>query len=75
MKLNTIIICLLILIIVSCKKSPSYEDIQEFRLAYVMSSGGLLHEGAERFAKRVFQKTNGEVKVNLYPSGQLGNEV
>ncbi|RMG80477.1 MAG: TRAP transporter substrate-binding protein, partial [Bacteroidetes bacterium] len=56
----------------SCKKKTG--EARVFRLAYVMSPGGLVHQGALRFADLVAQKTDGAVTVKLYPGGQLGNE-
>lgn len=44
-----------------------------FRLAYVMSAGGVVHSGAEKFAEIVSEKTNGKVRMKLYPGSQLGN--
>jgi tripartite ATP-independent transporter DctP family solute receptor len=66
--------CILSLIFLfqSCQKKA--ENTQEFRLAYVMSPGGLVHDGAKKFADLVYQKTNGKIRVKLYPGGQLGNE-
>jgi tripartite ATP-independent transporter DctP family solute receptor len=62
----------LILFCSSCQREA--ENTQEFRLAYVMSPGGLVHDGAKKFADLVYLKTNGKIRVKLYPGGQLGNE-
>lgn len=50
------------------------KDYKELRLAYVMAPGGTSHAAAEEFRELVFKKSNGEIKVKLYPNGILGND-
>jgi len=47
---------------------------RELKLAYVMAPGGPAHEAAEYFAELVEQKTEGRLRVKLFPSAQLGND-
>jgi tripartite ATP-independent transporter DctP family solute receptor len=44
------------------------------KLAYVMAPGGPAHEAAQHFAELVEQKTDGKLRVKLFPSAQLGND-
>jgi tripartite ATP-independent transporter DctP family solute receptor len=44
------------------------------RLAHVLETTHPQHVGAEVFAERVEELTNGRVKVNIYPQGQLGGD-
>jgi len=49
-------------------------DEKVIRMAYVSGPTVLLHKGAEYFAERVAEKSNGKLQVRLYPSGQLGDD-
>jgi len=44
------------------------------KVAYIVNPTDPRHKGAEYFAKAVEEKTQKRVKVNLFPSGQLGPE-
>lgn len=45
-----------------------------FQVAHVVTKDHSYHLGLERFADLVDKKTNGRVKIEIFPSGQLGNE-
>ncbi|GAO93575.1 TRAP transporter solute receptor DctP family protein [Pseudomonas syringae pv. actinidiae] len=47
---------------------------QTLRLAHASSSSSLINQAMTRFAAQVSEQTNGELKVQLYPDGQLGDE-
>ena len=47
---------------------------QVLRLAYVNGPTELMHRATGVFAKRVEEQSQGRIRVQLYPSGQLGNE-
>ncbi|NAT59748.1 C4-dicarboxylate ABC transporter [Pseudomonas syringae pv. actinidifoliorum] len=47
---------------------------QTLRLAHASSSSSLINQAMTRFAAQVSAQTNGELKVQLYPDGQLGDE-
>ncbi|PXX21658.1 TRAP transporter substrate-binding protein [Arenibacter sp. ARW7G5Y1] len=68
-----ILILSIVCLTIGCKNFQK-EPPNEFKLAYVMSPGGLAHKGALKFAELVKQRTNGEITVSLYPSGQLGGD-
>ncbi len=44
------------------------------RLSHVLSNGSELHLMAERFRDLMLERTDGEFRVSIYPSGQLGGE-
>lgn len=44
------------------------------RAGYVFNESFSAHRGMVDFARRVTEKTNGAVEVQLYPNSQLGNE-
>lgn len=47
---------------------------QTLRLAHASSSDSLINQAMTRFAAEVSAETKGELKVQLYPDGQLGDE-
>lgn len=47
---------------------------QVIRLAHVTAEGSHFDYAAKKFAELVAQKTDGKVKVEIYPAGQLGDE-
>lgn len=71
-KFIVLIIYLFFSVLVGCQRFSSDKEVKTFRLAYVMSTTGNVHAAAEKFAEIVSERTNGKVRVKLYPSGQLG---
>ena len=65
-------IFLILSMMFSCNVEKS--GTKEFRLAYVMAPGGTSHYAAENFSNLVSEKSNGRIKVKLYPNGILGND-
>lgn len=47
---------------------------QTFKMAIGDAAGGTQAELGTKFAELMKQKTNGKVKIELFPNGQLGNE-
>lgn len=83
-KLWLLIIGLLALIsVVGCSKdspvnkegSPDNEDeVVVLRLGHGTATNSLYHAGAEKFQELVTEKTDGKVKIDLFPDGQLGHD-
>jgi tripartite ATP-independent transporter DctP family solute receptor len=48
--------------------------IKEFKLGYINSPIGPMHEAALKFGELLKAKTNGRYTVKVFPSSQLGNE-
>lgn len=71
MKIWTIIFVLLYLIFCSCSEEKDYKEI---RLAYVMAPGGASHSAAEKFSELIYERSDGRIRVRLYPNGILGND-
>lgn len=44
------------------------------KLGHIQSEEDLWHIGAQRFSELVTEKTNGEIKIELYPNSTLGND-
>ena len=61
----------LLVLLVGCGHQT---DEKIIRVAYVSGPTELLHSGAEHFAERVAEKSGGNLRVKLYPSGQLGDD-
>ena len=59
------------LLFFSCSEKKDYK---EFYLAYSMSQGGTPHAAAEKFAELVEERSEGKIKVKLYPNRILGHE-
>ena len=50
------------------------QDEKIIRMAYVSGPTELLHAAAEEFSKLVAERSEGRLRVKLYPSGQLGDD-
>ncbi len=61
----------LVVLLAGCAGEP---DEKIIRMAYVSGPTVLLHEAAERFAARVAGRSGGQLRVKLYPGGQLGDD-
>ncbi len=72
----SIFVCVLLLGVLSaCSSSASGNDATiTLRLAHNQSETHPIHNSLVKFAEGVEEKTNGSVKIQLYPNGQLGSE-
>ncbi len=61
----------LVAVLAGCARQP---DEKIIRMAYVSGPTVLLHKAAQRFAQRVAQRSEGRLRVKLYPGGQLGDD-
>ena len=74
--LNKIIFFFVIGIVsaILCYGSPVYAaDKIILKLAHITAPGGMMDMKAHKFAELVSSKTNGKVKIEIYPAQQLGN--
>ncbi|HPD47936.1 MAG TPA: TRAP transporter substrate-binding protein [Anaerohalosphaeraceae bacterium] len=62
---------LLVGALVGCGKR---DDIKVFKLAHGLNTEHPVHKSMEFMAKRVAEKSNGRMRVDIYPSEQLGPE-
>ena len=60
---------------IGCSKSSSSEEdgVIEISFGHIQNPGHSLYIAAEDFKNRVHEKTGGKVKVNIFPSSQLGS--
>ena len=56
------------------KKADGSKPVKEFKLGYINSPNGPMHEAALKFGEYVKESTKGQYSVKVYPSSQLGNE-
>lgn len=49
---------------------PTYN----FKLAHITPTNHMWHKAAEKFKEELEKRSNGRMKMEIYPSGQLGNE-
>ena len=50
------------------------QTVTTLRMGHVTAAGSVFDMGAKKFAQLFEQKTNGALKVNVFPGGQLGQE-
>jgi tripartite ATP-independent transporter DctP family solute receptor len=54
--------------------SPVVAQVVELNLGHVVSTASTYHIAAVKMAEVAAQKSNGQIKINVFPSAQLGNE-
>ena len=54
-------------------EAPAAADALVIRLAHVVADGSSLDQGLDEFARIVGEKSNGSIKVELYPNSTLGD--
>nr|WP_255695283.1 TRAP transporter substrate-binding protein [Salinicoccus sp. ID82-1] len=57
-----------------CGGSTKAEDVTVLRMGHIQSESHTWHKGSEEFARLVEEKTNGSVRVDIYPSSTLGSD-
>ncbi|MFC3417927.1 TRAP transporter substrate-binding protein [Salinicoccus hispanicus] len=62
------------LLLSGCGGSTKAEDVTVLRMGHIQSESHTWHKGSEEFARLVEEKTNGSVKVDIYPSSTLGSD-
>ncbi|NDA60198.1 MAG: TRAP transporter substrate-binding protein [Actinobacteria bacterium] len=63
-----------LVLMISLTGCTEQRDEKIIRMGYVSGPTVLLHSAAEEFAERVAQRSDGDLRVRLYPSGQLGDD-
>lgn len=56
------------------KKGEGSSLVKEFKLGYINSPIGPMHEAAVKYGELLREATKGQYSVKVYPSSQLGNE-
>ncbi|MEG6615978.1 TRAP transporter substrate-binding protein [Peptococcaceae bacterium 1198_IL3148] len=69
-------VMLLSLVLVGCggDKAASDGDVVELKLGHIQSENDLWHEGALKFKEEVEKRSNGEIKISIYPNSTLGGD-
>ncbi|TDN90351.1 tripartite ATP-independent transporter DctP family solute receptor [Salegentibacter sp. 24] len=62
---------MILVLFASCEQK---ENVKSLKLAHSLSQDHPVHQALMFFAKRVAEKSNGKLKVEVYPGGQLGSE-
>lgn len=71
MKKIILLILLLSISIIGCQKEGS---VRILKLAHVLDTTHPVHKGMVYMAEKVAEKSGGRMRVDIYPSGQLGAE-
>ncbi|WP_028306421.1 TRAP transporter substrate-binding protein [Desulfitibacter alkalitolerans] len=87
MRNHKLLICVVLLVsmlvFVGCsgnkETAPSGGETEKpkpvvLKLGHIVSDEDIWHKAAQRFAELVDEKTNGTVKIELYPNSTLGND-
>ena len=70
-----LLLVLLICFVFSVNVYAGGLDVIELKLGHLLSSTDPLNVGLEKFAKLVEEKTNGSVKIKVFPASQLGTAI
>ncbi len=65
------ILLLSVFLILACSQSS---DVKILKLAHALDTGHPVHLSMVHMADRLFEESNGKMRVDIYPSGQLGSE-
>ena len=65
------LLLILILTLIGCQ---SESRIKIIKLAHVLDPSHPVHKGMVYMAEKVAEKSDGKMRVDIYPSGQLGQE-
>ena len=71
-QMKTVAIAILSAGIMMCGIATA-DDTVVLKLAHITAPGGMLDKKANKYAELVAAKTNGKVKIEIYPAQQLGN--
>jgi tripartite ATP-independent transporter DctP family solute receptor len=74
MKIQSILISVLIILSMIFNSCQDQSSIRVIKLAHVLDPSHPVHQGMVFMAKKLVEKSNGKMRVDIYPSGQLGAE-
>lgn len=64
----------LLILVSGCSQSTEGEEVTTWKLNHFSDTSHNWHRTAEFFAERVEENTDGQVIIDIYPNGQLGDE-
>lgn len=85
--INSLILLLFVVILVGCSKNTANNSVNSksdgesadnniiIKYGMISSETHSTYLAAEKFAQEVGEKSNGRIKVEIYPNGQLGGDV
>lgn len=75
-KLIVLVTCLLVVgfSVVGCGKKDDGDKVVVLKLAHGLDTTHPVHKGMEHMAGLVAEKSQGKLKIDIYPSEQLGSE-
>jgi len=65
---------LCILLSLSLASCGQRDDVTTLKLGHALDTGHAVHKGMMHMAERLEYYSNGKMKIEIYPSGQLGSE-
>lgn len=63
--------CLLLMLLLGCNRE---NDVTVLKLAHSLDTQHPVHKAIEFMATRLAEESGGTMRIDIYPSGQLGNE-
>ena len=57
-----------------CGREDKNGDVKVLKLAHCLDTTHPVHGAMEFMVEKVLEKSDGKLRVDLYPSGQLGSE-
>ena len=70
-RLSVVAIVLLGCLLAACSQQ---DDTRVLKLAHALDTGHSVHKGMVYMAERLEQYSDGRMRMDIYPSGQLGAE-
>ena len=68
------VLCIVSLMFFGCDRKAAPRHQATLKLAHSLDVTHPVHRAMEFMAARVFEKSSGRIKVEIFPSEQLGNE-
>jgi len=68
---NRVAVILLLLLTLGCE---SASDVRRLQIAHTLDTGHPVHKAMQLMAERLAEYSHGKLALDIYPSGQLGNE-
>lgn len=79
--ITSLLLIISLLILAGCNNSSSVQNAEKnnetikLNLSHVLSEASHFHVTAKKFAEIANEKSDGKIKIDIFPSGQLGQEI
>ncbi|QQK75373.1 TRAP transporter substrate-binding protein [Salicibibacter cibarius] len=75
MKKQAVLVAMVVILILSgCTNMINADEMQQFRLAHSATESHPAHQSMLYFADSVYEKSNGDINIEVYANEQLGSE-